>query len=1025
MHWTTHIPHLAAAVLLLTAPLHAAPVYEPVAGFELGPYFPDQGRLHLHTDGNFYGVSPQGGAYGQGTVYRVSPAGSVSVVVHFTGAGTVNKGASPTAGLAADGSGQLWGTTLDGGANFSGTIFRLDPATGVLTTVVEFSGNGATNKGARPYSPLYNDGAGHFWGTTQQGGAFFSGTVFKINIATGVLTTVIEFTDSGAINKGSAPNSGLTPDGSGSLWGTTYGGGTLGYGTVYKINPATGVLTTLVEFTDSGTTNRGWGPQAGLTADGAGHLWGTTVLGAAGYGTVFKVNIATGVLTTLAEFTDNLTIKGANPVGGLTADGTGRLWGTTLGGGTTGRGTIYHINTTTGLLTTVVNFTGNTGVAKGSSPFAGLVSDGANNLWGTTFEGGASGNGTVFKINTTSNALTTLAEFLLLGPINRGRTPQGELVSDGAGHLWGTTQQGGANGFGTVFKINLATGVQTTVAEFTGNAGTTKGALPVAGLYNDGAGNLWGSTSGGGTGNNGTLFKINTATGVLTTVIEFTGLTGARKGRVPQAKLISDGAGNLWGTTQQGGATNNGTIFNINTTTNTLTTVLEFSNNGATNKGARPAAALLADASGNFWGTTEFGGASGAGTVFTVNISSSLLTTVIEFTGDGPMNKGRAPTSSLISHGGYFWGTTAFGGALDHGTVFKLDPDLAELTTVLEFTDNGPANKGANPTCGLVSDGADNLWGTTREGGTGDHGTIFSINASSGLLTTVTDFTLLDNPAPGRRPGQGNLLRHSDGHFYGSTLEGGRTATGSPAGAGQIFRIRFGPTPVTLPATPVAATTATLRGTLNPNGAVTAASFEYGTSPILAGATVVNAGDTSAATTPQAVSAALTNLTGGTTYYFRVRGLNSENTVLQTGAILSFTTQSADGDSDDDGLPDSWEILYWSTIVGHAATDDDDHDGLVELLEYALGLNPTLADTAAQPTVTTEDGYLTVTLTKREGVTYEVQTGETLHTGQPGSFSAASTTVLINDATTLKVRDNVTVGTPPGRFLRTRVLAVP
>ena len=130
-------------------------------------------------------------------------------------------------------------------------------------------------------------------------------------------------------------------------------------------------------------------------------------------------------------------------------------------------------------------------------------------------------------------------------------------------------------------------------------------------------------------------------------------------------------------------------------------------------------------------------------------------------------------------------------------------------------------------------------------------------------------------------------------------------------------------------------------------------------------------------------------------------------------------------DQDNDGLLDSWELTYWPTFNGHNPQDDDDDDGYSELLELAFGLNPTAPDPGGLPPVITEGGYLTMTITKHAGVTYEVQSGGTLLPGQPDSFSAATTTVLINNATTLKVRDNFPTATSPPRFMRVKVTAAP
>ena len=125
-------------------------------------------------------------------------------------------------------------------------------------------------------------------------------------------------------------------------------------------------------------------------------------------------------------------------------------------------------------------------------------------------------------------------------------------------------------------------------------------------------------------------------------------------------------------------------------------------------------------------------------------------------------------------------------------------------------------------------------------------------------------------------------------------------------------------------------------------------------------------------------------------------------------------------DSDNDGLLDSWELTYFPTLTGQSSLDDSDYDGLFELQELAFGLTPTLPDSHLQPHVVDEGGYLTITIAKHPGVTYEGQSGSL-----PYVFSAATTTVLIDNATTLKVRDNILIGTPPARYLRVQITAAP
>lgn len=143
---------------------------------------------------------------------------------------------------------------------------------------------------------------------------------------------------------------------------------------------------------------------------------------------------------------------------------------------------------------------------------------------------------------------------------------------------------------------------------------------------------------------------------------------------------------------------------------------------------------------------------------------------------------------------------------------------------------------------------------------------------------------------------------------------------------------------------------------------------------------------------------------------------NASSSLIET--ITTFSPADADGD----GLLDSWELAWWGTTVGHKADDDSDHDGFTDLQELAFGLDPTTPDAALAPMPIVEGGYLTITLTKHPGAACEVQSAGTV---LPSSFSAATTTVLVDDATTLKVRDNFPQGTASARFLRVKVTAAP
>jgi uncharacterized repeat protein (TIGR03803 family) len=351
------------------------------------------------------------------------------------------------------------------------------------------------------------------------------------------------------------------------------------------------------------------------------------------------------------------------------------------------------------------------GGADGSTPDGGVVVDAAGNLYGTTGAGGSSNSGTVFKIDAAGTE-TVLHSFT--GSAD-GKAPYAGLALDSSGSLYGTTQLGGASNFGTVFKIDAA-GAETVLHSFTGGA---DGKIPYAPVIRDSSGNLYGTTTTGGAAGYGTVFKLDTA-GTLTLLYSF---KGGADGGFPTGGLVRDSAGTFYGTTNDGGLPNAcflgrvgcGVVFKLDTSGKQ--TVLYTFTGGA--DGGEPQAGLTIDATGNLYGTTEAGGTSDNGVVF--KLDKSGMETVLHTFGNG----GAAPFGGVILDGaGNLYGTTNNGGS-GYGTVFQLDA-TSHYAVLHQFT---AGTDGANPIAGLVSDTAGNLYGTTAGGGNGNLGTVFEIGA--------------------------------------------------------------------------------------------------------------------------------------------------------------------------------------------------------------------------------------------------------------------------------------------------------
>jgi uncharacterized repeat protein (TIGR03803 family) len=789
------MPLLWAAALLLPAfGAQAGVVFTNLHSFQVftnGAY--PKAVLVQGSDGSFYGTTSGGGTNGgNGTLFKISATGTLTTLYSFAGG---NNGVVPS-GLVQGGDGNLYGTTQQGGTNNNGTVFQIS-TNGAYTGLHSFTGG---LDGATPWAGLVQGSDGDFYGTTYSGGAYTNqygggqGTVFKIS-ANGMLATLYSFTGT---NDGGNPQAGLVQGADGNLYGTTYSGGAYtnqygeSQGTVFRIS-TNGTLTTLYSFTGH---SDGGNPNVGLVQGADGNFYGTTELGGPNYaGTVFKIG-TNGVLRTVYIF--GAGNDGDEP-NGLVPGLDGNLYGTCAAAGAGSAGTVFKI-TTNGALATLYAFSGG---VDGKNPWAGLAMGADGKLYGTTEYGGTSTLGTVFKISTSG----TLARLYSFTGSSDGAQPLAGLAQGSDGDLYGVTSVGGAkNSNGTVFKIST-NGALTSLYSFTGG---NDGGRPQAPLVRGTDGNFYGTTFSGGTDGYGTVFKFGT-NGALTHLYSF---TGSNDGANPFSWLIQGSDGDFYGTTLDGGAYTNqygglGTVFRI-TADGVLTSLYSF--NG-TNDGANPWAGLAQGGDGNFYGTTQVGGAytnqygQGNGTVFKIS-TNGHLTSLYSFTGT---NDGAGPDSWLVQGGdGNFYGTTWGGGAYTNqngglGTVFRITAD-GVLTTLHSF--NG-TNDGQNPQAGLMQASDGNFYGVTTGGSpAGSGGTVFKISAN-GTLTTLYSFSGgNDGAAP-----VGGLVQGSDGSFYGTTYTGGQ------GGAGTVFRLTVvGPPAPVFQAATLANRTLSLTWSTEPGG---------------------------------------------------------------------------------------------------------------------------------------------------------------------------------------------------------------
>ena len=453
----------------------------------------------LVASGNtLYGTTENGGPGGVGIVFAVdATTGAETVIASFTG----TNGGNPLAGMILV-NGALYGTTSSAGyynagpmnglpASLPGTVFKLNPTNGALATVATFNG----------VNPLYSNTSslrgvnGLLAGTTAIAGPSGHSAVFTVDPTNGAEATLA---DLGTKDLTAAALTGSAK----MLYGTTKTGGANGWGSVFSVNPATGKTSTLYSFTAG---NDGEFPAAPLLQSG-GALYGTATFGGPNYGgTVFKINPKTGVETTIYGFTLQ-NDGGVSSAGLLTAGGL--LYGTTAYGGSgSANGVVFSVDPASGAETVLHSFSGGGGftTSDGANPTSGLI-DVAGTLFGTTPYGGINapaclgyGCGVVYSINIATGTETVLHTFTGAD----GAYPQAVLVKKGS-LLYGTATAGGSFGYGTIFTIDPATGVETTIYSFTGG---DDGAMPDAGLFAL-SGTLYGTTSLGGVGNIGTVFSL-------------------------------------------------------------------------------------------------------------------------------------------------------------------------------------------------------------------------------------------------------------------------------------------------------------------------------------------------------------------------------------------------------------------------------------------------------------------------------------------------------------------------------------
>ena len=639
----------------------------PLAGLVQGP------------DGNFYGTTYQGGAYDNGTVFRITPAGVLSNLISLN----ITDGSFPYAGLTLGPDASFYGTTYQGGAGRSdyvfkpGEVFRITPD-GTLTVIYSFT-NGLD--GGFPAAGVVLAKDGTFYGMTSQGGPTSNGVVYQVT-AGGVGRSVASFNRT----NGSMPRAGLVQDAAGNFYGTAALGGAYGNGTVFRLSP-TGPITPLYSF--SGGADGSY-PAATLLLGSDGNFYGTTVYGGAcAAGTVFRM-APDGTLTTLVSFNG---YAGANPQASLVQDPDGSLYGTTQNGGANGVGVLYHLwfsgpPEITGQPLSQTVYGGQdvtlSVAVSGSAPFSyQWQKDGANLQDGGNVVGSTQRVLSLIAVTTNDAGMYSV---LVSSPAGSTNSAGAVLTVLSSPPVIVTAPNSLTPNACTMVSFDVAAignqplkyrwqknGVDLADTCSLSGSGDTTLVISNATEADNGTYTVLVSNPLGSTSASATLLLVP-KTAPCTSLTTRHWFTGGSDGR--NASGLAQGTnGILFGTTYYGGSKTWGTVFSL-TPDGIFTTLASFMETN----GANPTAPPIQGTDGRFYGTTRFGGAVGAGTAFAMT-ADGALTTLCSFAGDTNAAWPAGPLA--LAPDGSLYGASMAGGMWDNGTVFRLTPDGTLSTLVL------------------------------------------------------------------------------------------------------------------------------------------------------------------------------------------------------------------------------------------------------------------------------------------------------------------------------------------------------
>ena len=666
-------------------------------------------KLLAGNNGLLYGMSFTGGTSNKGIIFKYNPTTNVySKTLDFGGA---SNGRNPKGSLIQVVDGTIYGMTNLGGVNDLGVIFQYNATTDVYTKKVDLN---STN-GTLPEGDLMQASDGMLYGMTSKGGLYNKGVLFQYNPNTSIYTKKIDFD---GLNKGSIPTGSLMQANDGLLYGMTGSGGVNDKGVLFRFDPSTG---TYIKILDFGSVYTGVQPYGSLIQASNGMLYGMTLTGGVnGIGVLFQYDPINNIYTHKLDFDGTNT--GKNPYGSLIKAADGMLYAITRYGGSQDAGVIFQYNTTNSTFTKKVDLK-----TSGGYSFGTLTQASNGMLYGMNASDLTSSAGIIFQYNYTTNIYT---EKVFTGSNSTGAEPQNSLIKANDGKIYGMTTSGGTLAQGVLFQFDPVSNIFSSKINFDG---INKGSNPTGTLMQASDGMLYGVTSHGGaatTSPEGVLFQYNPNTNALTKKVDFSALTTT--GRLPCGKLIEANDGMLYGMTSQGGADDNGVIYQYNPITSTYTKKIEFSRDN--NGGSLPYGSLMLASDGMLYGLTSGGGSNYGGILFQYNPATNVLTKKVDFPLGGP--NGYSPNGSLIQVSNSLYGLNLSGGSNYEGVLFEYNLTTGICSKKINF--GGTIGRYPYGSLTLASDGF--LYGMTYNGGTNNKGVMFQYNLATNTCINKFNF---------------------------------------------------------------------------------------------------------------------------------------------------------------------------------------------------------------------------------------------------------------------------------------------